>query len=120
MRTTEILGQEEYLTGREVKMEQLIGRTITVLDFRILESKYNKGHYAIVQAEMDGDTITFTTTSVQLVHLKKIPKEDFPKDFIIATSRTGHIRFETSWICENCNTKNTDWRTVCKRCKNAR
>jgi hypothetical protein len=64
--------------GEQVQLSELLDKAIVIKDFSELPSKYNDGTFAVVLAEIDGKTATFSTGSkVLMEQLNKI-KDKLP------------------------------------------
>ncbi len=76
-----IKATSQTLVGDKIKIERVLNRLITVHDFRVVESKYDKGNGKCLhlQVELD-DTkrVIFTGSSVLIDLIQQVPKGEFP------------------------------------------
>lgn len=69
------------LTGDKIKMERILNREITVYDYRIEDSKFNKNNSKCLYMQIGiGDTkhVVFTGSTVLLELIQQVPKSEFP------------------------------------------
>lgn len=72
----------DKMTGEKVKISKVLNREITVLNYRIDDSKYQKnksGKCLCLQINLDGNTrVVFTGSDVLIDMIRKVEKADFP------------------------------------------
>ena len=69
--------QQEYFDGDKVNKAEILDKTIEIVDFKAMPSKY-KGQYAMIQALFDGRLITVIGNGFMLKQLHQIRKDKFP------------------------------------------
>ena len=68
--TEEDIGAGASFEGDTVKMEELVGENVIILDFGTRKSDYSEGDYAIVQINLDGEKrVVLTGASVIMDNL---------------------------------------------------
>lgn len=77
---------EVRMTGNKINITRIMNREITILDYRLEESKFTKnksGKCLFLQLEVDGEKrVVFTGSDVLISQIKQIPNEELP---ILAT-----------------------------------
>ena len=66
---------ERMFEGDKIELKDILGKEITIKDFKELESQYYDHNYAIVQAENNGKLITFNVNSIVLIRQLNKEKE---------------------------------------------
>lgn len=65
-------------TGDKIKMNRVLNREITIIDYKIEKSKF-KDNYLLMQIEVNGQRHVLFTGSMTLQNtIQQIRKEDFP------------------------------------------
>ncbi len=72
--------KSKNLTGDKIEIVEVIDKPITVLDYRVKESKYSRdGMCLSLQINYDGATrVIFSGSGVLLEDIEKVEKGDFP------------------------------------------
>lgn len=68
-------------TGDKIKIDRILNKQIIVVDYRIQNSKFEKGHgkRLDLQIAIDGaNRVVFTSSSVLMELIQQVPKENFP------------------------------------------
>ena len=66
---------EQMFDGDKVELKDLLGKELTIKDFRELESQYYDHNYVVVSAENNGKAITFNVNSTVLIRQLNKEKE---------------------------------------------
>lgn len=67
------------MTGAKIEIEKVLDKSVTVLDYRIGDSKFNRNEYLTLQILFEGETrIIFTGSGVLKEDLEKLKRDDFP------------------------------------------
>lgn len=80
--------------GDKIKIDRIINREIVVLDYKVEDSKYNKGNgkCLYLQIELQGTRhVVFIGSTVLMEMIQQVPAEEFP--FATTIVRENH-RFE--------------------------
>lgn len=80
--------------GDKIKIERIMNKEIVVVDFKIQDSKYDKGNgkRLDMQITVDGASrVVFTGSSVLMDLIQRVPKEHFP---FVTTIVRENERFE--------------------------
>ena len=82
--------------GEKIKIDRILNKQITVLDFKIEDSKYKEkgnGKCLYIQIENDGSKrVLFSGSSYLMDMIQKVPKEGFP--FITTIVKNNeHLEF---------------------------
>jgi hypothetical protein len=72
--------KSKNLTGDKIEVPNVIDKLITVLDYRIKDSKFGRhGMCLHMQMIIEGETrVMFSGSGVLMEDIEKVPKEDFP------------------------------------------
>jgi hypothetical protein len=72
--------KSKNLTGDKIEIVDIIDKEITVLDYRVKDSKYSRdGMCLTLQIQYNGETrVIFSGSGVLLEDIEKLPKEAFP------------------------------------------
>jgi hypothetical protein len=76
----------QTFTGEKIKPSKILNRKITVLDYKIEDSKFGKNNEKCLylQIELDGEKrVVFTGSVVLAETIQKIAKTDFPFSTVI-------------------------------------
>lgn len=74
------------LIGDKIKIERILNREITVHDFKIENSKFDKGNGKCLHLQIQlGETmhVVFTGSGVLIDEIQRIPKEELPFKTIV-------------------------------------
>lgn len=85
----------QNFVGDKIKMERILNRQITVHDFKIEDSKYEKGNGKCLYMQISiGEIkyVVFSGSSVLMSTIQQIGKEDFPFQTTIVKSN-DHFEF---------------------------
>ena len=77
---------QQCFTGDKIKINRILNKEITVLDFRIEDSKYGTGGDKCLYIQISmGDIkhVVFTGAKALMDTIQKVPKTDFPFTTII-------------------------------------
>jgi hypothetical protein len=71
------------LTGEKIAKEDILGKEITVLAFRVEESKFNRknedSECLHLQIEFEGKTrVAFLGSAVLIDQIRQVPEQEFP------------------------------------------
>src|SRR5205809_1348577 len=69
------------LVGDKIKIDRILNKEITVTDYRIENSKYEKGNgkCLYMQIELNNNKhVVFTGSTVLMQLIEQVPKSDFP------------------------------------------
>lgn len=84
------------MLGEKIKINKVLNRTITILSFKIEESKYQKnksGKCLYLQIECDSEKrIIFTGSDVLISMIQQVEKQDFSFETIIV-KENEHFEF---------------------------
>lgn len=84
-------------TGEKIKIDRIINKTISVLDFKIEDSKFTdkgNGKCLSLQIEVDGaKRVVFTGSTVLMDILQKVDKSQLPFQTIIEKDNDGRFFF---------------------------
>ena len=69
---------EDPLNGEKIKIVDILGKKILILNFDIRKSKIKEGNYAIIQFEWDGEKHVVFTTATRLMKKLEQHKEKMP------------------------------------------
>lgn len=69
---------ETEFTGQKIKLSDILGKEITVLNYRITTSKYGDKQCLTVQIKLDGIRYVFFTGSTVLVNQCEKYKDEMP------------------------------------------
>jgi len=64
--------------GEQVEFSDVLNKQIVIKDFKEIPSTFHEGNFAIVQAEMDGNLVTFPTGSSVLMKQLSSIREKLP------------------------------------------
>lgn len=82
--------------GDKIKIDRILNKKITVLDFKIEESKYKEkgnGKCLYIQIEIDeSKRVLFSGSSYLMDMIQKVPKEGFPFTSTIVKNNE-HLEF---------------------------
>ncbi|QTE37511.2 hypothetical protein J3L18_00135 [Mucilaginibacter gossypii] len=71
--------RSKNLTGEKITIEEILDKPVTVLDYRVGDSKFNRNEYLTLQILYEEKTrVLFTGSGVLKEDLEKLSKEDFP------------------------------------------
>lgn len=71
--------RSKTMTGAKIEIEKVLDKSVTVLDYRIGDSKFNRNEYLTLQILFEGETrIIFTGSGVLKEDLEKLKRDDFP------------------------------------------
>lgn len=77
-----IKAEVNNFVGDKIKVRKILNCEITVLDFRIMDSKYNdkgNGKCLFLQIEFEGKKrVVFTGSAVLMDTIEKVKRTDFP------------------------------------------
>lgn len=71
----------QSMEGDKIKIQKILNLPITVLDFRVEDSKYGNGSAKCLymQIELNGDKrVVFSGSAVLMEIIQRVPKTDFP------------------------------------------
>jgi len=69
------------LTGDKIKIERILNREITIHDYRVVDSKFEKGCKKCLHLQIEiGDTkhVVFTGSSILMETIQQISKDQMP------------------------------------------
>ncbi len=70
---SELVGDRAQLNGKKTKIEDIIGKELTINRVLFLQSKQHEGQYALIEAEIGQEKILFNTGSgVLMKQLKDV------------------------------------------------
>jgi hypothetical protein len=75
---SEVYEPEPLFEGEQVEFSDVLNKEIILKDFKILPSSFHEGEFAVVQAELDGNIVTFPTSSKVLIGQLKGIKNKLP------------------------------------------
>ena len=93
----DLLPTPETLQGDKVVKEDLLDKVINIKDFITLPSKYHDNEeFAVIQAEVDGKTVTFAGTKAISDKVMRIGRENLPymAKVVQKTSKAGNKYFD--------------------------
>lgn len=71
--------KSKNLIGPKISIEEVLGKKIEIIDYRIGESKINRNPLLTLQILYEGEMrIIFTGSAALREDIEKIPKEEFP------------------------------------------
>lgn len=72
--------KSKNLTGDKIEIVDILDKQITVLDYRVKDSKYSRdGMCTTLQIEFEGQKrVIFTGSGVLLADIENLPKKAFP------------------------------------------
>lgn len=72
---------QQGLIGDKIKMERILNKEITVFDYRIVDSKFEKGNGKCLHLQIgvgDNKHVLFTGSTVLQETIERVPKSEFP------------------------------------------
>ncbi len=87
---------DKGFSGEKIKMDKIINKTITVLDYKIAPSKFEKGNGKCLHMQImysNEKRVVFSGSLNLMETIEMIPEDKFPFETIIVKTDSDRLQF---------------------------